>query len=228
MSQMMALGILIEVLEFRRPRCLISLSLGLLLSYSGTGLTILILSLPLAGLVNKRAQLPGLLVTLFALALLAAGIIDLSVFTSRVGELEDVHASGFMRFVASFWMLSEHFDTSSLAELLRGNGPATMKNFVPRAFYTPSGDTWFKVLYEFGLIGAFLFTCFLAACFRRSRCPKPVIVALIYYYLFTGNSFLGTPLLTIIVVLCTLSGYEPGQGRIDKAGGYRPLVPSPS
>jgi hypothetical protein len=229
MSQMAALGILIEVLEFRRRRYLILFALGLLLSYSGTGITILLLALPLTGFVNKRAQLPALLVTVFAFALLATGIIDQSAFTSRVGELDDVNASGFSRFISSFWMAGEHFDTASLPVLLRGNGPATMKEFDPRAFYIPSGGTWFKVLYEYGLIGAFVFSCFLGACFRRSRCPSLVIVALIYFYLFTGNGLLSTPLLTIMVVLCTLSGPEPRHGRIDKTSHYRSsLVPGSS
>jgi hypothetical protein len=220
MSQMAALGILIEVVEFRRPRYLVVLVLGLLLSYSGTGISILLVCLPLAGLVNTRAQLPALFVSLFAFALLATGIIDLSVFNSRVDEFENPNASGFQRFISSFWMATEHFDTASLEVLVRGNGPATMKDFVPRAFYASFGGTWFKVLYEYGLIGAFIFTCFLAACFRRSRCPKPVVVALIYYYLFTGNNLLNTPLLTIMVVLNSLSGPETGQNRIDRVSGY--------
>jgi hypothetical protein len=221
MSQLAALGILVEVLEFRRPRYLILLAFGLLLSYSGTGITVLLLFLPLTGLANRRAQLPALLVTVLAFALLATGIIDLSAYTSRAGEFEDVNGSGFSRFISSFWMAGEHFDAASLPVLLRGNGPATMKEFDPRAVYIPSGGTWFKVLYEYGLIGAFVFTCFLAACFRRSRCPKLLIGALVYDFLFTGNGLLSTPLLTIMIVLCTLSGPEPWHGRMDKASHYR-------
>ena len=53
MSQIAALGILIEVLEFRRPRYLIVLTLGLLLAYSGPGITMLLISLPLGFLVNR-------------------------------------------------------------------------------------------------------------------------------------------------------------------------------
>jgi hypothetical protein len=221
MSQMAALGILVEVLEFRRPRYLVLLALGLLLSYSGTGITMLLLFLPFTGLVNRRAQVPVLLVSLFALTLGATGAIDLSIFTSRVGEFEDVNASGFTRFISSFWMAGEHFTTASLPVLLRGNGPATMKEFDALAFYIPSGGTWIKMLYEYGLIGSFVFACFLTSCFRRSRCPKLLIVALIYYYLFTGNNLLSTPLSTIMVVLCTLSGPEPGDGRINETSHYQ-------
>jgi len=228
MSQMAALGILIEVLEFRRPRYLIPLALGLLLSYSGSGITILLLFLPLTGLVNRRSQLVLLLFTLLVIALLASGIINLSVFTSRVSEFDDTNASAFQRFISSFWMAGEHFDTASLPVLLRGAGPGTMKEFAPLAFYTAFGGTWFKVVYEYGLIGAFVFTCFLASCFRRSRCPKLLIAAIIYFYLFTSGNLLNTSYLIIIVVLCTLSGPETRQIRADSASGYRQFVASSS
>jgi hypothetical protein len=224
MSQIAAFGILIEVLEFRRPRYLLPLALGLLLSYSGTGITILLLSLPLAGLVNSRAQLPALLVSLFTFGLLTTGIIDLSAYLSRVGEFEDTHASGFMRFISPFWMAAEHFDTASLSSLLRGNGPGTGDGFVVRAFYKPNASTWFKFLYEYGLIGAFIFMCFLGSCFRRSRCPKPLIAALIYCFVFTGGLLLSPAFLIIMVVLCTLSGPEAGESRSDRATGYRPFA----
>jgi hypothetical protein len=225
LSQITAISILIEVLEFRRPRCLFLLALGLLLSYSGTGITILVLFLPFAGLVNGRAQVAALLVTLIAVGLLVTGIIDLSAYSSRVGEFEEINSSGFMRFISSFWMAGEHFDSASLPALLRGNGPATMKEFNPHAFYTASGDTWFKVLYEYGLIGAFVFVCYLGSCFRGSRCPRPLIMALIYFYLFTGNTLLSTSLLTIMVVLCTLSGPERrGDARAETGDDQSPLV----
>src|SRR5260370_10669177 len=48
LSQFTALGILIEVLEFRRPRYLLVMALGFLVAYSGTGLMLLLLFLPLA------------------------------------------------------------------------------------------------------------------------------------------------------------------------------------
>jgi hypothetical protein len=223
MSQLAALAILIEVLVFRRPRYLLVLTFGLLLAYSGTGLSILLLSLPVAVLVNRRAQLPAILISLFAFGLLATGIIHLSAFTSRVGEFEDTHASGFGRFVSPFWMAADYLDTASLPQFLLGNGPA--QGFVPRAFYPAvSGSSWFSVLYQYGLIGAFVFTCFLGSCFRKSRCPKPLIAGLIYNYLFTGNSALNVPLLIIMVVLCTLSGSEPRRARIDETGQFRSSV----
>jgi hypothetical protein len=227
MSQIAALGILIELLEFRRPRYLILLTLGFLLAYSGTGVTILLVSLPLAFLADRKAQPPLMLVGLFAFGLLAAGLINLSAFTSRIGEFQENGSSGFVRFTSSFWMAAEYFPTASLPQLLLGNGPGEGAH--PHRgdlAYTASASCWLNWIYLYGLIGAFLFTCFMASCFQRSRCPKPLIVALIYQYLFTGGSVAGTVTQIIMVILCTLNGPEPRRGRIDEPGQYRSsLVP---
>jgi hypothetical protein len=215
MSQIMALGILVEVLGFRRPRYLLLLTLAFLLAYSGTGITIFLVGLPLALLANRRVQLPVLLIGFFAFGLLTIGIIHLSAFTSRLGEFNDTHASAFMRFVSPFWMAADYFPTASLAQLLLGNGPGGL-GFVPKRgdlIYQASGSAWFNLIYYYGLIGVFVFTCFWVFCFRRSRCSKPLLAALIYYQWVMGN-VLGVPTLIIMVVLCTLNGPEPRLTRI--------------
>ena len=63
---------------------------------------LLLIFLPLAGLGHGRAGFSALFVAVFILGLLATGIIDLSVFTNRIGEFEDRRSSGFMRFVSPF------------------------------------------------------------------------------------------------------------------------------
>jgi hypothetical protein len=129
LSQFTALGILIEVLEFRRLRYLLTLSIGFLLSYSGTGLLLLLVFLPLAGLRHDRAALPALLVVIFALGLFATGIIDSSAFTSRVNEFHSERSSAFARFVSPFYLAAQQFDMEALQALLLGSGPGTGKVF---------------------------------------------------------------------------------------------------
>lgn len=226
LSQITALGILIEVLEFRRPRYLLVTALGFLVAYSGTGLMILLLFLPLAGLRHGRAAFSVLLVVMFVLGLFATGIIDLSAFLDRAGEFGDTGASGFIRFVAPFWLAAKQFDTGSLQALLVGSGPGTEKTFIDPWYGGGFAATWFKLFYEYGIIGSFAFVGFLASCFRRSRCPGLVLAALIFTLTF-NTSFLSSSTLTIIIVLCTLSGREAKQRRTDRTSGYRPFVASP-
>ena len=224
LSQITAVGILIEVLEFRRPRYLLVMALGLLMAYSGTGLMLLLLCLPLFGLHNSRAALSTLLVVIFALGLFATGIIDMSVFLGRVDEFDNTHQSGFQRFVAPFWLAAENFDTASLLALLLGNGPGTIKLVAGATWYGAHGVTWVKLLLEYGLIGSFIFICFLASCFRKAICPRLLVPAIFLYYFFVEGNFLNPSFVTIAIVLCTLQVYEPRRSRIDETSLYRPFV----
>jgi hypothetical protein len=225
LSQITALGILIEVLEFRRLRYLLVMVLGFLMAYSGVGVMVLLLFLPLAGLRHGRAGLSALFVVIFALGLFATGIIDLSVFLARTGEFEDTHSSGFERFVSPLWLTAKHFDTASLQALLVGNGPGTAKALVDvNGWYAANPSSWLKWLYEYGIIGSFIFVGFCASCLRRSWCPGLVLAALIFTDVIAVG-FLTTWFLTIIIVLCTLHSPEPRRGRVDADSRYP--CPSP-
>jgi hypothetical protein len=214
-SQITAIGILVEVLEFRRLRYLVAMVVGFLVAYSGTGLALLLLFLPLAGLRYGRAGLAALFVVIFMLGLFATGIIHLSEFTSRVDEFQNTGSSAFVRFVAPFWQTGKLFHTASLEALLVGSGPGTVGT-AGDLWYSTAVVNWFKLLYEYGIIGSLIFYCFLASCFRRSRCPGLVIAVLIFNYLFEQGEF------SIAIVLCTLNGPELRRHGIDEASRYGP------
>jgi hypothetical protein len=154
------------------------------------------------------------------LALFATGIIDPSVFLGRVGEFEDKGASGFDRFVAPVLLAAKQFDNASLLLLLVGNGPGTAKTLNGAAFYSAFAPTWFKLFIEYGIIGSFIFVCFLASCLRQSKCPGLVLAAMIVNYIFNVD-FLTTSILTIMIVLGTLNSGEAKRIRGDSATVYR-------
>jgi hypothetical protein len=226
-SQITAIGILIEVLEFRRPRYLLVMALGFLVAYSGTGIMTLLLFLPLAGLRHGKAGLSAAVVAIFALGLFATGIFDLSAFSGRVGEFQDPRSSGYGRFVAPFLLTARQFDTGSLFSLLVGNGPGSAKNLNTTISYIASTPTWCKLFIEYGMLGSFIFTCFLASCLRRSRCPGLILAALVSSYVVHGG-LVDPKWLVILVVLCTLSGSKARQHPMDDTREYRPFVASPS
>jgi hypothetical protein len=226
-SQITAIGILIEVLEFRRPRYLLVMALGFLVAYSGTGIMTLLLFLPLAGLRHGKAGLSAAVVAIFALGLFATGIFDLSAFSGRVGEFQDPRSSGYGRFVAPFLLTARQFDTGSLFSLLVGNGPGSAKNLNTTISYIASTPTWCKLFIEYGMLGSFIFPCFLASCLRRSRCPGLILAALVSSYVVHGG-LVDPKWLVILVVLCTLSGSKARQHPMDDTREYRPFVASPS
>jgi hypothetical protein len=227
MSQIAALGLLIEILEFQRPRYLLLIALGLLLAYSGTGSMIVLLFLPLAGL-GRKGVLPALLVLIFAFGLFATGIIDWSVFLSRTSEFEDTRASGFQRFISPFWLAADHFHTASAQGLLIGSGPGTTDEFVGTHYqYAGMSSTWIKLFYEYGLIGSFVFSCFFISCFRRTICPRMLVAAFIFYFVSLGGLLLNTPFLIMTIVLCTLHGAASRrEASIRQADARLPLLPA--
>jgi hypothetical protein len=226
LSQITAIGILIEVVEFGRPRCLFVMSLGFLVAYSGTGLFILAF-LSLAGLRDRKAGFSVVLVVLCATALFATGVIDLSQFSDRIGEFNDPNASAFIRFVAPIRLAARQFDTAPLLTLLVGNGPGTSKFLAHEGWLSAFDESWFKLLIEYGIIGTVTFFCFLAFCFRKARCSRILLAALIADFLFNVG-FLATFYVTLIVVLCTLSGPESKQVATRQTGGRQPVLASRS
>jgi hypothetical protein len=219
LSQVTALGILIEVMEFRRPQYLFIMALGFLTAYSGTGTMVLLIFLPLAALRDRRAGLGVLFVVVSAIGVFATGLIDLSVFLSRTAEFESTRSSGFGRFVSPFWLIAIHFDTASLQALLIGNGPGTSKTYFVSRWWVANPFGWFKWLYEYGIVGSFLFICFCASCLRKSRCPGLLLAALIFLAVL-AEGFLTTWFLTIVMTLCTLQSAEPRRVGADTASPY--------
>jgi hypothetical protein len=231
LSQVTALGILIEVLEFRRPKYLSVIVLGFLTAYSGVGGMVLLLFLPLAALRSGGAGVSVLFIVIFAVGVFATGLIDSSVFFSRVSEFDNTRSSGFARFVSPLWLAAMHFDTASLEALLFGNGPGTAKAlaFVTR-WWAANPSSWLKWIYEYGIIGSLLFVCFCASCLRRSRCPGLVLTALIFIEVFAAG-FLTTWFLTVVIALCTLQSVGPRRNHADTVSRYpQPLsaLPAPS
>lgn len=220
LSQLTALGILIEVLQFGRPKYLLTIALGFLMAYSGTGLMLLSF-LPLAGLRHGRAGLSVLLVITFVFGLAVTGIIDVSAFSSRAGEFETRGTSGYSRFVSPFILAANEFKTVSLPQLLIGSGPGAIKFFAgnwENHWYAGGfAEDWVKILYEYGIIGTFIFICFVFFSFRRSQCPGLVRAALIFGFVFLNSGMI------LVIPLCTLTTPKP-RGRIDGASRYGPSV----
>jgi len=224
LSLVTALGILIELLEFGRSRYLFFLAFGYLLSYSGTGLMMLVVFLPLASLVRGKALQYTLLLPIFVFGLAIAGVVDLSVFVGRMGEFEDTRASGHGRFIGPFWLLGDYLHLASVGEWVIGNGPGTTAAFTGQFRFWYTGGmtaTWIKLLYEYGLIGSFIFILFVIGCCRRTPCPKIIVAAVFFSFVFLGGNLLSTPLLAIMIVLLTLSGPKSRRGHIDATNRYR-------
>ena len=204
-SQVMALGIIIEVLTAQRPRMLGLFVAGLMLSFSGTGWIVLIsfvlaAALSLGGrgvlLAAGTVLLLGLAAT--AAVLLAPGIE--AAFSTRLNEFSMIGTSAHMRFVTPFWLMSNVLSRAPWAALLGIGSGASEALYLP---YLYNVNTPIKVFLEYGLpaLGAYL-SLFLMN--RRTPSQRALVFPAMVLFLFAGGYQQFPPVLfLILLLLCT-------------------------
>ncbi len=112
LSQIMALGLIIEMLAFRRPRYLCLFTAALLLSFSGTGWIVIgsFIITAAIGMGKRGLLLATAIVVLLGVVFGAASLLAPDVvapFEDRIGEISRPGSSGHDRFITPFWVLSD-------------------------------------------------------------------------------------------------------------------------
>jgi hypothetical protein len=184
-SQFLAVGVVVELLTRLRWRVLGLLVAAIFVSYSGTGLVLLAICAPLALMARGRWDLLLACAALAVLGLLGAGVLRgefVRVFFMRAQEFSAPGSSGFARFVGGFYLF-EQFQWHDPLRTLFGFGAGSVDGFASQANLPVSGSNiLFKMVFEFGLVGAAVYFGFLACCFTRSRAPRPLKLVLILSY----------------------------------------------
>jgi hypothetical protein len=190
-SQLMAIALLCEWTLFRRKGRMSLLALGLLVSYSGTGIFTLVLG----------AMFPlGLRTVVRALGLAALGVLvffvlgdslNLSFTLDRVGEFNTPGTSASDRFVAPIELLQEQIgDGSDIVHVLLGNGPGSVTRAVRS--YTFFDPTWARLFFEYGLLGSIAFLWFFIQTMNQFSSPAEIRAGLFFCWFLMGDG-LATP-----------------------------------
>lgn len=180
LSQMMALGLLIEVLLFRRVGHLCLFMMALLVSVSGTG-WLVIGSFVLTATCSMGTR--GIKLALSILALLAAAVGVLAVampeifatFIGRVSEFWTIGSSGHERFVTPGWLMYDVLSRTPWIALFGLGAGVSERVSMPYEFAV---NTPVKIFLEYGLpaLVAYLLLLLLGS-------KRPVQAALIVPYL---------------------------------------------
>jgi hypothetical protein len=183
-SQMLAVAMVAELCTLGRVSRLAIFGLALLVSYSGTGIIVLAICLPLC-LVSQRRW--GLL--LLGLIGLVAIIVLHEFFhvgrlLARVDEFTSIRSSGYGRFVGGFYLF-DRFLWPDPWRTLFGYGAGS---FIGHAAHDGiAGEmALFKIVFEFGLLGAVAYFGFLFACLLYSPAPRLLTLAVGITYLMNG------------------------------------------
>lgn len=185
LSQLLAVALVTELCTRSRWRSLLLYGLAILVSFSGTGLMVLAVCLPVVVIARKRWAL--ILWTLLLVGIVAAFSQDLYVdlLLARITEFNSTGSSGFARFVGGFYLFDQYLWNDPLRALF-GFGAGTFKEYAPLANYPVAEMPIFKMVFEFGLVGALLYFAFLLYCLFSSSVPSIIALAIGMTFLLNG------------------------------------------
>lgn len=182
-SQICAIGLLAELYGRSRYLRLALYVVGLIVAYSGTGLMILAVSLPMFVLLYRRWELLTRGLVLVVVILLLAEPLNLTVITNRFDEFGNTGSSGFARFVGWQDLFSDRLWPSPLAALF-GHGAGSFESSA--IGYQAAQMAFTKILFEFGILGAVVYFGYLFFCIFSNGAPRILHVAILVCCFMNG------------------------------------------
>lgn len=205
-SQIMALGLIVNLLAFRQAGYICLFVAGLLLSFSGTGWIMLAAFVLGTG---ASMGLRGLMLAAMMLALLGlvlAVVLFLSpdvatMLNGRAGEVFVPGTSGHMRFVTPFWVMSDVVQHIPMVPYL-GLGAGTSERLAMPYEYTV--NTPVKIALEFGVpaLAAYILLFVIA---DRTPLQRAIAPPAIVMMLFTGSYAQFPPVLFLVALIVCMA-----------------------
>jgi hypothetical protein len=199
-GQLMGLAAITEVLFFRPSYRLFIIGLGLFVSFSGTGVVLCLVFIPLLLLRRGNSSLLLLAAVLAVLVLIFSSSPYLSPYLDRFGEFGATHSSGFARFLSPFYLFNDFIFTSTRNTLF-GLGPGAIETFFNNYYTEVHDPTWGKLFFEYGLVGTLPFALFVTCSFFADTPTKWLAGALFLNWLLMGGYLLSAPWACLILPL---------------------------
>jgi len=201
--QLLAISIVIEMIYFKNWKRLLIYGLGVAVTFSGTGLVILFVLVPVYLIQNRRFITLLALFIMVVSAPLWAPVVGLEKTVARAGEFDNPHSSGYARFFSIFPTLNTYI-LSENDTLFFGQGAgAAVRVFqdnysIDYATHIPS---WGKVIFEYGMLGGLIYYVFLGYIFWRARVSGYIKAALLIQFMLLGEYVLAPTVHGLILAL---------------------------
>ena len=213
-SQFMALGIIVEILMFRRPLRLACFAAGLVASISGTGWLMIfafiataMLGLGLRGLLLSCTTILVVLLGLGGLAVLFPSGFD--VFIGRAGEIYAIGSSGHQRFVTPWWLADFVLSRTPWAALYGiGAGVSERLGMQPPWDYNLNPPV--KITLEYGLPCFMLYVWFLVTG-RKTSTQISLVAPILVLLLLAGGYQQFPPVLFPAMLLMMTADLVPAR-----------------
>ena len=201
MSQFLALGVVIEVVYFRRMWALLLFLSGIAVTFSGTGLMMLLLVLPFYLFINRHFFVLSAMMLLMVTAPLWAQLVGLDVTLSRISEFTSPSSSGYARFVSPF-RLTEDFVFKDMQTFAFGMGAGSIRDYTGPGKgldYEAFDPSWIKLMFEYGMLGFLMYIPATFVMFLRNRKSGYLKAAILITYFVLGG-YLASPYLHLLIL----------------------------
>jgi hypothetical protein len=222
-SQFLAIGIIIEVLFFRRWLYLVAFGLALVLTLSGTG-TLVLATFVLTVALRLGWKGVALAAVCIVFTAVLAGVVMLTfpavadIAVGRLNEFTTIGTSGFIRFVTPFWLINDVMREYPSAALF-GIGAGTSERLTLPYHYAVNTPVKIAVEYGFPVLILY-FSLFLSG--RRTKRQSALVPPVFVLLMIAGAYQQFAPVMFLMVLLiCTVSLTE-AESRWQVAGSREP------
>jgi hypothetical protein len=227
LSQYMAVAIIIEILFFASWKRIALYAAAIFVSFSGTGMILLLLFAVATVIRTKRWAMLYPLPLVVILLIVFQDNQFVTAIIGRLGEFDDTNTSAFMRFIGPNEVLSAILGPDFGAFLV-GRGPGFVEELNRGALGAPVNfPVIHKMLLEYGIIGTLPFMVFIVTRFFAGSRSKLLSAAALLMYLFLSGSLLQPHTIYLFYVLVILMPMQPGEteeGAATERVTSRPLA----
>lgn len=194
----MAFALVTEWCLFRRKPILLLLAAGLVVSYSGSGIAVLLAAtmVPFGFRTMLRAAVG--VITLVVLYFTAGEALNLTYTVGRVHEFGSDRSSAYCRFILPAKTVARRIDDAPWVSVI-GHGPGTMQKMT-----SSCETTYAKMVFEYGMLGTLVFVGTMLVALGRSWVPLRMRVGVLVYWTLLGGHLLGPEALLLIFLLCAM------------------------
>ncbi|NML96696.1 hypothetical protein HHL24_01780 [Paraburkholderia sp. RP-4-7] len=188
LSQFIALAIVIELSFSRRLWILSTLLLGLLVTFSGTGLMLLVVVAPFILIKNIRS-LKVIALTVAAIVVLVGTVIMRPEVMVRVAEFGASDTSASARFIEPFARMAR-YSTRNTSSLIAGYGAGSSDRLGNTSDSLVNYSAIPKAIIEYGLLGGVPLLLAIATCIALSVGSLPLVAALVVTHFVLSGALL--------------------------------------
>jgi len=221
-SQLIGLAVIAEMAFFRPSWRLAVFGLGLLLSYSGTGLVVCAVFVPLLLVRRGHGRMVVAGIGAAIVMVVFADLIHLTSLLERTSEFDSERSSAFARFLSPFYLFSD-FVFPHAQTTLFGLGPGAIEPYFRAEEYAVHDPTWGKLFFEYGVVGTVPFAIFICRCIFTGARSFTLSAAVFFVYLVLGGNLVDTRIEPLILALIVFQSRSATAARAAPAYHFQSL-----